>query len=91
MNKPHQQNTSQNRSSDPVRDKVLLTESAEDIRSRILRSRAISESEARLAAAPRGLELHDGPAAPSQSQEDAFALPSAEVGRQAGNKDRSST
>ncbi len=71
MNSPNAQNTRQHGSTESTPGEASGPLSAEDTRALILRSRAISESEARLAAAIGDSAPHGRP----QAQEDAFSLP----------------
>ncbi len=71
MNNSRNQNSGQNGSIGKMPDEAFGPVSAEDTRTLILRSRAISEGEARLAATINATAPSDGP----QSQEDTFALP----------------
>jgi hypothetical protein len=71
MSSPNAQNTRQHGSAGGTSGRASGPLSAEDTRALILRSRAISESEARLAAAIGDSAPHGRP----QAQEDAFSLP----------------
>ncbi len=71
MNNSNKQNSSQDSSIGKTPDEAFGPMSAEDTRTLILRSRAISEREARLADAINATTPSDR----TQAQEDAFTLP----------------